>query len=208
MQVGNKRLYTELCDDADLSGDIESCKQFKSYNFKNGHYVTYKDNVCVSQETYKDNMLHGECIYYDDDIVVVSNYISGFKHGKEFHSLRNNDPVQNTIFKINIYKYGLLLISSDIACNYFNGKSIIYYPNCNVKSVLNFVNGNMNGAQYEYNINGKLSYKINYFNGLVHGTQTEYDENEEIKSITYYSYNVPKVKVHYKNGEVIKFEHF
>lgn len=95
----------------------------------------------------------------------------------------------------------------------------IYTKHKDTLSVLNFINGEMNGQQLGYFENGKIASKTNYINGIIDGVREYYYTNGNIKEISDYKNGLlegvqrlysedgkSENKIYYHKNNPIKFE--
>lgn len=76
--------------------------------------------------------------------------------------------------------------------NIKNGESVMYYPNGQIKSIGNNINGQIEGEVITYYENGTILSKQNYIGGSVEG-----------EVVTYYPNGKMQSKVQFKNGQPI-----
>ena len=79
-----------------------------------------------------------------------------------------------------------------------------YYPNGQLKSVLNYKKGQLEGIALYYYENGALKERVNYRKGKRERTGTTYYESGKLKEeITYENGVKGKVKLYGEDGELI-----
>jgi antitoxin component YwqK of YwqJK toxin-antitoxin module len=172
---------TQKAEEYYVNSKGEKHGKYKSYsrngiveeeaNFKNGYldgfYIKYNTNsgrqTLISKEIYKDDVLHGEAIYYNGNGLVnrKGNYVNGKKQGDwqylDIWSLDNGEePPSNS-------KYIKSIVTFKDGERVYNGQyKQYYYPSGKLQAVYNFNEGYKVGENISYHTNGKIKDKVIY----------------------------------------------
>ncbi len=102
---------------------------------------------------------------------------------------------------------GAMLAEGMVVSGVQNGIWMTYFPDNNnkIKTIANYVNGNMNGPYLELNDRGQIEKKINYLNSQIHGTYAEFKFGRPLKEYQYDEGVLDGLSKEYNNrGKLIK----
>jgi antitoxin component YwqK of YwqJK toxin-antitoxin module len=153
----------------------------------------------------KAELVHGQpggctavLLFYENGQLLAD----GFYKGEKKDSLWYNYTLSGELVSAENYKLGEL-----------NGKSVYYYPEgqimehkLQIRKVVHYSNGKLDGAFQENFYNGKLKLKGTYQNGVRIGLWTEYFNTGEVQTRVHYMNDLPHgwTLVYDKMGNVKK----
>lgn len=153
--------------------------------------------------------------YYNDVIIVESNYVNGVKHGqhKEFYISGNKlivcDFVNGFVHGLyqSFYEDGTPHEIINHAKGAYHGEFIDYYDNGEIYIICNFVEGVAHGEHKSFWSDGGINTIRNYVNGELHGQYCFFEpDGKTIHKI--YNFVNGKIQGEYKrfiHGELIEY---
>lgn len=175
--------------------------------------------VCLGTSTFLKAQQHRlDTVYYDKEWKGVNIPVFASFY-RIYDSSDTSIPKRCKTFYISGELYSdaafISLDKKDDNNTVFDGRTVIYYPNGNIKYIIDYSNGVYDGLYEYYYENGKLGQKSEFVNGKYDGLHCTYDENGVIKeesnckegtydgnSVLYYDSGNVKIRQRYKSGEL------
>ena len=175
--------------------------------------------VCLGTSTFLKAQQHRlDTVYYDKEWKGVNIPVFASFY-RIYDSSDTSIPKRCKTFYISGELYSdaafISLDKKDDNKTVFDGRTVIYYPNGNIKNIIDYSNGVYDGLYEYYYENGKLGQKSEFVNGKYDGLHCTYDENGVIKeesnckegtydgnSVLYYDSGNVKIRQRYKSGEL------